>query len=523
MKHPLLLLILFMSLVSYSQTPQFFKYQAVVRDAAGLLAVNRIVSIRTSILAGSATGSSVYSETQTLSTNDYGVVSLNIGNGTLVSGSFSTINWSLGNYFVKNELDITGGSTYVFMGTSQLVSVPYALYSEKSGNSISDHDTSATNEIQTLSVSGNSLSVSGGNTVSLPPDADSNPTNELQILSITGDSLHITNGNSVYLSGAVDLDANPTNELQNLNLQNDTLSISSGNYVVFPNDSDTDSTNEIQSISINNDTISLSNSNSIVIPQISIAGTANQINVSNVLSNYTLSTPQDISTTSSPTFSGITLSPNPLNLSSGGTNAQLLPISGGIVYSNASQLQITPSGTAGQYLTSNASGTPLWTNPPTTGNMFVASSITGDYTAGGASKAAANEILISPLYIPAPITVNFLKLNVTQTLGATGDVGVYDSNLNLVLNGGSGSLAAAVGLQVVTPIQLPAARTLAPGQYYVAVTYNAYTGRIGCATLGVTGMIRRSGFATGGGSVLPATITSITDGMYLYGVTLSNN
>lgn len=493
MKHPLLLLILFMSLVSYSQTPQFFKYQAVVRDAAGLLAVNRIVSIRTSILAGSATGSSVYSETQTLSTNDYGVVSLNIGNGTLVSGSFSTINWSLGNYFVKNELDITGGSSYVFMGTSQLVSVPYALYSEKSGNSISDHDTSATNEIQ--------------------------------LLSISGDSLHITSGNSVYLSGAVDLDASQTNELQNLNLQNDTLSISSGNYVVFQNytDADTDSTNEIQSISINNDTISLSNSNSIVIPQISIVGTANQINVSNVSSNYTLSTPQDISMTSSPTFSGITLSPNPLNLSSGGTNAQLLPISGGVVYSNASQLQITPSGTVGQYLTSNASGTPLWTTPPpTTGNMFVASSIIGAYSTT-TSKTTLTQILISPLYIPAPIIVNKMIIRVTTILGATGDVGIYDSNLNLVLNGGSGSLTTALGLKVVTPIQLPAARTLAPGQYYVAVTWNSITGIIGGANLGTTGMIRRSGFATGGGSVLPATITSITDGLYLYGVTLSNN
>ncbi len=265
MRKYLLFLLILISKGSFAQAPQSFKYQAVVRDAAGLLAVNKIISIRTSILSGSATGSSVYTEKQTLSTNDYGVVSLNIGAGTLVSGNFSTINWGASTYFVKTELDINGASTYVFMGASQILSVPYALYAEKTGSSLSDHDTSATNEIQNLSVVGSNLSISGGNTIALPPDADSNPLNELQNLSITGDSLHITSGNSIYLSGAVDLDASPLNEIQNLSLDGDSLKISLGNNVVFPHDNDRDSINEIQNLSISGNVISISKSNSITL------------------------------------------------------------------------------------------------------------------------------------------------------------------------------------------------------------------------------------------------------------------
>ena len=92
----------------FAQAPQSFKYQSVVRDATGALAVNRVISIRTSILAGSASGSIVYMETQTLSTNDYGVVSLNIGAGTVASGNFATISWGATTYFVKTELDKIG-------------------------------------------------------------------------------------------------------------------------------------------------------------------------------------------------------------------------------------------------------------------------------------------------------------------------------------------------------------------------------------------------------------------------------
>ena len=84
-----------------------------------------MVSLKVSILSGSATGTSVYTETHQKATSEFGIVNLNIGNGTLVSGSFNNIQWGNNLYFVKIELDLTGGGNYTFISTSQLLSVPY--------------------------------------------------------------------------------------------------------------------------------------------------------------------------------------------------------------------------------------------------------------------------------------------------------------------------------------------------------------------------------------------------------------
>ncbi len=87
--------------------------------------------MRISILQGSAAGASVYTETLTSSTNAGGIVSLEIGSGTPVSGNFATIDWSNGPYYIKTETDPAGGTTYSISGTLQLMSVPYAMYSNK--------------------------------------------------------------------------------------------------------------------------------------------------------------------------------------------------------------------------------------------------------------------------------------------------------------------------------------------------------------------------------------------------------
>lgn len=117
-------------LTSMAQTPQSFKYQAVARDLSGNVLVNQAVSFQISILQGSTSGSSVYTETQSATTNNFGLVNLEIGSGTLVSGDFSIIGWGSASYFVKIEMDATGGSSYVLMGISQLLSVPYALHAK---------------------------------------------------------------------------------------------------------------------------------------------------------------------------------------------------------------------------------------------------------------------------------------------------------------------------------------------------------------------------------------------------------
>jgi hypothetical protein len=119
-----------------AQAPQSFNYQAVARDAAGAVISNQAVSFRISLLQGSSTGTSVFTETHNVNTNQFGLVNFGIGSGTLLNGSFSTINWANGPYFVQIEIDITGGSNYVSMNTTQLLSIPYALYAETSGSSI---------------------------------------------------------------------------------------------------------------------------------------------------------------------------------------------------------------------------------------------------------------------------------------------------------------------------------------------------------------------------------------------------
>ena len=121
---------------AFSQAPESMSYQSVIRNAANELVVSSSVGMRLSILQGSVSGGAVYVETQTPSTNINGLVSIQIGAGTLVSGGFNTIDWSVGPYFIKTEIDPDGGDSYAISGTSQLMSVPYALYAKTSGSSI---------------------------------------------------------------------------------------------------------------------------------------------------------------------------------------------------------------------------------------------------------------------------------------------------------------------------------------------------------------------------------------------------
>ncbi|MCO5232762.1 MAG: hypothetical protein M9888_03360 [Chitinophagales bacterium] len=114
----------------FAQAPQKMSYQAVIRNSSDALVTNQSVGMQISILQGSAGGTAVYVETQTPTTNANGLVSIEIGAGTVVSGNFSTIDWANGPYFIKTETDPTGGTNYTITGTSQLLSVPYALHAK---------------------------------------------------------------------------------------------------------------------------------------------------------------------------------------------------------------------------------------------------------------------------------------------------------------------------------------------------------------------------------------------------------
>jgi len=120
----------------FAQTPEKLSYQAVIRNNSNQLVTNQTVGIQISILQGSSSGSPVYVETQSSTTNVNGLLTIEIGSGSVVSGNFSNIDWANGPYFIKTETDPTGGVTYTITGTSQILSVPFALYAKTSGSSL---------------------------------------------------------------------------------------------------------------------------------------------------------------------------------------------------------------------------------------------------------------------------------------------------------------------------------------------------------------------------------------------------
>ena len=139
---------------TFAQSPEMMSYQAVVRDAADNLVASSPVGMQISILQGSTSGTASYVETHTPTSNQNGLVSIEIGNGTSVSGDFSTIDWANGPYFIKTETDPTGGTSYTITGISQLLSVPYALYAKNTAAWQTNNDTTYT--LNTVGVGVNS-------------------------------------------------------------------------------------------------------------------------------------------------------------------------------------------------------------------------------------------------------------------------------------------------------------------------------------------------------------------------------
>lgn len=223
----------FMALVfiGLAQVPDVFNYQAVVRDNSGEVVANQNVSFRISVLQGSESGTNIYAETHTIITNAYGLVNLKIGEGTPVSGVFSPDGWGATSHFLKVEIDPAGGSAFALLGTSELLSVPYAFHAQTVQNDmVDDADADPTNEIQTISLSGSDLTLSeGGGTVSLPtpevPDNWGTQTVESDA-TLSGNG---TSGNPLGVEGDLTDD-------QTLSIAGWDLSISEGNTVALPGD-----------------------------------------------------------------------------------------------------------------------------------------------------------------------------------------------------------------------------------------------------------------------------------------------
>ncbi|MDG1428409.1 MAG: hypothetical protein P8P87_05935 [Crocinitomicaceae bacterium] len=118
---------------TFAQAPQGINYQAVIRDGVGVTLNNTNVGMKISIIQTSPGGTVVYEESFATTTSQYGLVNVVVGQGTVISGNFSLIDWAVGPYFVEVAADENGGTSYTTMGTQQLMSVPYALYAENSG------------------------------------------------------------------------------------------------------------------------------------------------------------------------------------------------------------------------------------------------------------------------------------------------------------------------------------------------------------------------------------------------------
>jgi len=316
-----------------AQAPSGFKFQAVARDVDNNAMATDNIAVRVSLLRGGPSGTVDYSERHEVTTTDLGVFDLHIGNGAGLSGDMATIDWGADNYFLKVDIDPDGGDSYINLGASQLLSVPYAMYANSAGsgggggdptdelqNLIYDPATQTLTltdgnsvtlqaggggtgtDDQTITLSGTTLSIEGGNDVDLSAlqdgvdDADADPTNEIQDITFdaTTNQLSITDGSTVTLpSGGTDADADPTNEIQDITFDATTnqLSITDGSTVTLPSggtDADADPTNEIQTLNFNAATneLSIDGGNTVTIPS---GGTDADADPTNEIQTITIS------------------------------------------------------------------------------------------------------------------------------------------------------------------------------------------------------------------------------------------
>ena len=205
---------IFLGWTIYCQSPEKISYQAVVRDANNNLIIHASLGLQISILQGSIDNPPVYTETQIATSNANGLVSLEIGNGTVLSGGFNKIDWVNGPFFIKIEIDLLGGTSYTIISTSQLLSVPYALHA-KTAESISGN----ISEIDPVFGASVANGITQTDTINwnnkLNIEIDGSVTNEIQTISRTGLQVALSDGGSFQDSVNIF-----TGDMQNQNIVN---------------------------------------------------------------------------------------------------------------------------------------------------------------------------------------------------------------------------------------------------------------------------------------------------------------
>lgn len=189
------LLFVLTALGALAQAPQAINYQAKARAANGNTLTNQAIGVKMTILESSAVGTPVYTEVHAVSTDEFGIFTLQIGQGTPIIGLFPQIDWGSNIHYLKVELDATGGTNYQEMSVSQFVAVPYALYAETAGNG----GGGGGSDDQTLTLTNDQLSIEDGNSVNLSPYKDNTDDQTLNFNS-GSKQLSISAGNSVDLS-----------------------------------------------------------------------------------------------------------------------------------------------------------------------------------------------------------------------------------------------------------------------------------------------------------------------------------
>jgi hypothetical protein len=318
-------IILFVLLVTNitikAQTPDLVNFQGIARDASGNILPNKNISVRLSIINDNTSGNLLYSETRNITTNILGYFNIIIGGSgaTSTSGFFSDIDWSSENKFLRTEIDPNGGSSFINLGTTQLISVPYALNSKTAEELSPEAKINLNNISQNGALAGQVIKWDGTNWVATQ-DLQSTTGSNL----MAGTGLFIDNNNIIYNIG--DGDSSSTNELQTLNLTGTTLSLSNGNSVMLPTGTtysagsgisitgntiaaiDNSATNEFQTISKAGSTITLSNGGGSISDRdsqtLSISGTTLSISGGN---NVTLPTGTTYSAGSGISITGNTI------------------------------------------------------------------------------------------------------------------------------------------------------------------------------------------------------------------------
>jgi len=317
----------FFPVFAVAQAPHKINFQSILRNSSGEVIGNSSVSLKISILSGSINGSSVYSETHAKTTDASGLISLQIGNGTVVSGIFANIDWGGSSHFIKLEADFSGGSNYVVLGTQELMSVPYALYASKT-------DTSALNLTSRLATKLNAtdtVSLSNRINANANTNSGSSDTSLLNLTSRLATKLNVTD--TASLSNRIDGKLTKT----------DTASLSNRIDLKLTKTDTASLSNRIDGKLTKTDTASLSNRIDLKLTKTDTASLSNRID-GKLTKTDTASLSERINTK---------------------LNSSVIDLgirTGDIIYwdENLRKFRILEPGTAGQVLKMSSSGIPVW-------------------------------------------------------------------------------------------------------------------------------------------------------------------